>query len=182
MRQLRAFIFIVLIASCFRVEAETYLQEYCGYSITLPEGWKQVIDEKDLDISTWSNTSGLSRYHAQPGKQPGLGEWIYMKDPGVYLVVLMMKREPECGFSLYVDHILRSYLDDGFNVVTKGSGKVQERQWKWWQMTLSEGGDLYLSCIGNKEYFYVITFTTAYVSADLKKQFEDIIQTIKFNS
>lgn len=163
-------------------QKQTFVQEYCGYSITMPDGWKQVLDEKDIDIKTWGYTAGLYRYNPQPGKQPGLAEWIYLKDPGVYLAIHMQKRDLEYGFSRYANSMLSAYLEEGLKVVNKGSTTIQERQCKWWQMTLPDSGDIYMLCIGNKEYFYLVTFTTLYISQDLKKQFDDIMQTMTFSS
>lgn len=96
-------------------------------------------------------------------------------------MVHMIKREPGFGYGQYVDHFLHLYFEDGFKAFDKGNYKISDRQCKWWIMNAPDGGDIYLLLISNGEYFYQVSFATAYISPELKSKFDGIIHTMQFS-
>lgn len=156
-----------------------YVQEFSGYSITLPSTWKEFINEKDTDETHWTFTSGLYRCHPGPGEQPGLAGWIHTENPQCLFWIMKMKVKPGYSPKRCNEELVFDRRNCGWESIDNGELLVQNEKcyWRLWSLPNSK---IYQLCFGHKGVVYLAVFAAHEISPEIRQQFDEILKGITF--
>lgn len=156
---------------------KTFVQEYCNYSITLPEGWKLVGDESDIQYI--KPVSGLYRYIPGPTRDIASADWVFFGNQKARLQIYMIKRPPEKGIGACIQNWAFT-IRDLIYVEDKGINTVQNKKAQWWIGKDCEGVNAYIILFGNHTEIYSVMFSADHISPEMRSSFDDILKTITF--
>lgn len=164
------------------VSAEQFLQvplAGCGYTITVPSGWREVVKEADVKkLVFWSFSNNNYTKHTE---EPLFRAWNAPEDTNAFLTVMEVKRHRNYGMGSFYDQTIRFMREMGWVIHETGITKIGGERSKWWIQSHA-GGEIQQQCfmVTNGAYIYILAFTTSYLSEDKQKHFSEIAHTVTF--
>ncbi len=156
---------------------KTYIQKFCGYSITLPDAWKLIGDE--TDECTIKPVSGLYRYI--PGNKRDIANayWANISDPIVELQIYTIRRPKDKGIGACIRDMSFT-VRNLINIRDKGTSSIQNQRVQWWIGEDEENIHAYILMFNKGDTIYSVIFSGKNVPADFKTNCDEIMKTFTF--
>lgn len=156
---------------------KTYKQEFCGYSISLPEEWKLIGDENE--IYPIQKVAGMFRYTPGTQRDVATAQWAHVSDQLIELQICMLRRPAEMSISTCIRDL--SYvIPDLIYIREKGTSSIQNQQVRWWIGEDVEHTHGYILAFGKADSIYVVCFSSKNASDDFKANCDELLKTFTF--
>jgi hypothetical protein len=151
----------------------------CGYTIAVPTGWHEVVKEEDVKKHIFWSFSNNN--YTKFTENPLFRAWDAPEETNAFLTIMELKRHRNLGMGGFYDEVIRGLREMGWTIQETGTTKIGGQRCKWWVQSHS-GGAVQQQCfsVASGPYYYILAFSTSYLSEEKQRLFQQIAQTVTF--